>query len=124
MTTASVDTILVLIAPELASKPQQTRYDMITLATAMTSFGCGTTRDMAIAYLAAHMLTVSGRSGIAGQVTSEKEGELARSYGSVSDASGEGAGYALTSYGQEYLRMMNSIILTPITRQWVPDNGC
>lgn len=123
MSTASVDTILVIIAPETGTKfSQPQRYAVIEIATTMVGFGCGTTKDVAIAYLSAHMLTVSGRNGVAGQVTSEKEGELARSYGSISDAAG--TGFNLTSYGQEYLRMMNSNILTPITRQWVPDNGC
>lgn len=76
-----------------------------------------------IAYLVAHLLKrsgaaagVSGGSSQAGTVSSEKVGELQRSYAtpSVSSASAEDALLATTSYGIEYLRLRRQILVTPM----------
>ena len=124
MSTASIDDTLLIIAPWASSVAQATRYATIEIATALTSFGCDQ-RDIAIAYLAAHMLSLADpeRNGAAGQVTSETEGDLSRSYGSVSGTSNNPY-YAQTSYGMQYEQMMRSNIMTPITRQWTGDGCC
>ena len=123
MSTESIDATLLIIAPWASSVAQATRYATIEIATALTSFGCAQ-RDIAIAYLSAHMLSLAsaGRNGAAGQVTSEAEGDLSRSYGSVGGTTTDPY-YAQTSYGLQYQQMMKSNILTPITRQWTGD-GC
>jgi len=60
--------------------------------------------------------TTSG-SGTGGQITSEREGDLARSY-----ASGAGGGYTVdeldsTQYGQELKRLMKACIFMPMNRR-------
>lgn len=76
-----------------------------------------------IAYLVAHLLKrsgtatgVSGGSSQAGTVSSEKVGELQRSYAApnLSGSSGEDALLSTTSYGIEYLRLRRQILITPM----------
>jgi len=110
----SIDDVLLDIAPEFSSTDSSKRARFIGYASAEVAFG-GASKDLATAYLAAHMLTLSGRRGTAGQVTSETEGSLSRSYGSV----GGPAGYNQTGYGQEYLRLMRSCVIAPMTRAGV-----
>ena len=122
MTVASIDAILILIAPEFAATLQATREVFINLAIAQVgTFSCNASvYDLAVANLAAHMLSISTRRGGSGQITSETEGSLSRSFGAVANASGFGA----TSYGAEYLRLVSAFILTPMTRQRVIDGSC
>lgn len=125
MSVATVDAILIAIAPEFASTLQATREIFINLALAQVgSFSCNETiLDLARANLAAHMLTVSTRRGASGQISSETEGSLSRSFGSVSNSrtqgGGNSTGYEVTSYGAEYMRLVNSFVITPVTRQYV-----
>ena len=57
--------------------------------------------DEVVAYTAAHILTVAGRSGSGGAIASETEGSLSRSFA----AGGDGAGLGSTSYGLEVKRL-------------------
>ena len=80
--------------------------------------------DMAIGYVAAHLLTKaappgSGSSTIpGGEVTQEKVGDLTRTYSSTaaggsSTTSGAGA-YNSTRYGREFNTMMRGLVITPM----------
>lgn len=113
----TVDAILIDIAPEMATLPTGTRARWIGYATPQVGFGSGDMKDMAIAYLAAHMYTVSvsTRRTIGGQVLSETEGQLSRTFGKVTD----GQELAQTGYGQEYLRLAKMLTINPMTRLWM-----
>jgi len=68
----------------------------------------GGKREQAVAYLAAHILTVGEIGGAAaGPVTSEREGDLARSYG----VSAGGGGLETTAYGREFQAIRQECIL-------------
>lgn len=118
----SIDTILVDIAPEMASVDPATRARLIGYATLQVGFKCKPDiKNLAIAYLTAHNYTLSQRVGTAGMVMSEKEGDLARNFGGVIN---DGTGLGSTSYGNEYLRLKKSFILSPRTRQINSNNDC
>lgn len=74
----------------------------------------GSIADLGVAYLAAHLLTVSARggSGAAGPVTSESVGSVSRSFGSSSSQAGSGS-LDSTSYGREHLRLRGLLSMTP-----------
>jgi len=57
-------------------------------------------RDVVIANMAAHILTIGARGGAGGAITSEAEGALSRSYGATKTD-----GLGATSYGQEVMRL-------------------
>lgn len=69
--------------------------------------------ELAVAYLAAHMLTIARRSeeggpagGGSGPVTSERAGEVSRQYGQMSvTGKGDLAYYNTTPFGMEFLRI-------------------
>lgn len=108
----SIDTILSDIAPEFDSVSSEKRARFIGYASEEVKFG-GVSKDRATALLAAHMLSMAARTGgAAGQVTSETEGSLSRSYGSV----GGQNGYSQTGYGQEFLRLLKSCNMGMMTR--------
>lgn len=65
--------------------------------------------DEGVKLMTAHIIALSSRGGNAGAVTSEKVGDLERSYGKV----GEGS-LQSTSYGQEFDRVMRSLIVSPM----------
>lgn len=61
-------------------------------------------RDLAVAYLSAHLIELSKRGGSAsGAITSESEGQLRRSYGAASESL-----LSATPYGLEYLRILRN----------------
>ena len=118
----SIDTILLDIAPEMSSVDASVRARLITYSTYQVGFKCNTDiKNLAIAYLTAHNYTLSQRAGAGGNITSEKEGDLARSFGGqVSDPTGLNS----TSYGMEFLRLKRMFILNPRTRQVNSSNDC
>lgn len=62
--------------------------------------------------ISCHLITIANRGGTGGAVTSERVGELARSYG---QASGNGTDeMASTSYGQQFLMLRKTLLFTPI----------
>ncbi len=65
----------------------------------------------------------SGGSGVAGSVKSEKEGDLARSYGMSESVSKGDADLSQTSYGLELLRLRGALFFKPRTRMYDPDAG-
>lgn len=68
--------------------------------------------DVARAYLAAHLLATVGRGGTgpSGPVTSERVGDLARTYAAPA---GGGSPYSSTAYGQEFERLRRSVLCSP-----------
>lgn len=94
---AAVD-LIQIVAPELAGNANLN--GAITMAEGQVAANhCQ--RESAVAYLAAHILTIAGRGGTGGAVTSETEGSLSRSFGSTGSTDGLGS----TSYGQEVQRL-------------------
>lgn len=67
--------------------------------------------DDAVCYLAAHLLAMADRSGIGGAVSSEKVGDLSRSYSSKE--TGGQPSLQSTSYGQLYYDLMLSCRKSP-----------
>jgi len=94
-----------LLAPGYASTSDATATQWITIAAMFVPTGCLTAEgyNMAQALYAAHLLTLSPSSGVvAGPVTSEKEGDLSRSYGSTK---GDDSVLGSTPYGLQYIDM-------------------
>ena len=93
-----------LLAPEFASVADATVQQWLSVAGNLASTGCldAERAAMARALYAAHLLSLSTRSGQGGlgPVTSEEEGDLQRSYGGLK---GGDTYMGQTSYGQQYL---------------------
>ena len=99
-----------LLAPEFASVADATVNQWLSVAGNLVNVGSLDTERaaMARALYAAHMLSLTTRSGqggaaALGPVTSEKEGDLQRSYGGVK---GGDTYMGQTSYGQQYIELM------------------
>ena len=123
----AIDTALQIItvrAPQYASDPRIS--DLISLSTLQTGDCFGTKKQLAIALRVMHWLAMEARnggdggsstsgSGAAGMIKSEKEGDLARSYGSggFSDTKSD---LVSTAYGQELLSLMRQCFFKPRTR--------
>ena len=99
----------------------QALLDIANLSVSQKVWGSAYAPGMA--YLVAHLLKrsgaaigVSGGSSNAGTVSSEKVGELPRSYSAPggSGSSGEDAFLSTTSYGMEYLRLRRQLLVTPM----------
>lgn len=109
----TVDAKLTLIAPELDSLTQQERDDTIALSELQVGAdfcGGGELRELAVAYLTAHSLTLRARAGNAGAVGSVSEGDLSITYRSAGGATGL-EGLSTTSYGQEYERLKRQCVI-------------
>ena len=96
-----------LLAPEFASVADATVNSWLTMAGNLIAVGCldAERAAMARALYAAHLLSLSTRSGqcgaaAMGPVTSEKEGDLQRSYGGLK---GGDTILGSTTYGQQYI---------------------
>lgn len=90
--------LIPIIAPELVGNCNL--YGAIEMAEDQIAAGhCK--RTQAVAYLAAHILTIAGRGGTGGAVTSETEGSLSRGYA----VTGAGTRLDSTSYGIEFQRL-------------------
>ena len=99
----------------------QALLDIANLSVSQKVWGSAYAPGMA--YLVAHLLKrsgaatgVSGGSSNAGTVSSEKVGELQRSYSAPggSSSSGEDSLLSTTSYGMEYLRLRRQLLVTPM----------
>lgn len=71
----------------------------------------GAKADFGQTLLAAHLLTMSNRGGSGGAVTSEKVGDLSRSYGNPDM---DGTTYSATSYGQMFMQLLKTLDTTPL----------
>ena len=87
--------------------------DMIELAeTRLSTDTFGDNYNEAVALLVLHMYAVNGRSGSGGPITSEKEGQLSRSFGAAASSGALGD----TSWGRELERLTRSLVFGPRTR--------
>jgi len=114
--------IITLRTPQFTSDPRLT--DMITLATNQTGDEFGDCKNNAIALRVMHWLTKeaihggsSTNSGVqnSGQIISEKEGDLSRSYGKVEQSSKHGD-LSTTAFGVELIGLMDSCLFLPRKR--------
>ena len=101
--------ILAAIAPEIADDDAAPVH--IALAEEQTGTVYRDMRAYAVALLAAHTLTLAGRRGTSGAVTSAREGELQLQYGQRQDASRLDA----TSHGQELERLRRQYVFAART---------
>ena len=99
--------LLEIIAPDLATLSNK---DGALLIADSQAPQCKN-RDLAIAYLAAHILATSKTNG-AGAVSGMSEGSLSLSFAT----SGNSNSLSSTSYGNEYLRLTSACIFTARTR--------
>jgi hypothetical protein len=100
--------ILPTIAPELTGD----RSAVIALAEMQIKPGlCGEKRPVLVAYLAAHIATIAGRSGASGGVSGMTEGALSVQFGGASKD-----GLNATSYGAEYDRLSRACVFAAGTR--------
>lgn len=108
--------ILFEIAPELAVEPLHRVDTFIGLAAARISASVfGKVYPQAVAYLTAHLMSVSARAqssgagGAAGPVTSASTGGVSVSYGqATAHVSLADSALSTTAYGLEYLALRNS----------------
>lgn len=112
---AAVD-LIPIVAPELVANANLA--GAITIAEGQIAAGhCQ--RELAVAYLAAHILTMSKRAGSAGTVTSKTEGSLSIGYGAQSVMGALGA----TSYGQELSRINRLCYGMAARTGWIKDSA-
>ena len=109
----SIDSKLIIIAPEMKSLDIAFRAELINIAKLQVNFGTAEIKQLATAYLAAHIYTLSLRNGASGYVASEKEGDLSRNFMNTVTA----GSYGSTSYGMEFQRLLNMNIIGARTRQ-------
>ncbi len=73
--------------------------------------------DLAVTYLAAHMLSVSaetsGGSAISQIVVSEKVGDLQRAYQNTESTTADPSSLSRTRYGTEFLRLRRECVTSP-----------
>jgi hypothetical protein len=109
----------ILTARAPCYKPSAGIVTLLTLAEAETSTAYGTHRPTAVALLTLHWLALQerGKGGSAGQLTSESEGDLSRTYAAPVAGSSSDGSLSSTSWGQELLRLRRGCILGIRTRQ-------
>jgi len=72
----------------------------------------GDNYNEAVALLVLHMYEISDRGGAGGSITSEREGQLARSFAAAASP----MAWASTSWGQELIQLTRSLAFFPRTR--------
>lgn len=101
----ATETILDSIAPQFVGRADKAVF--ISMATEQSNSSYfGTMYSYAVAYLAAHLMTLSStaRNGSAGAESSKSEGQLSVSYATISSDNSLNS----TWYGQEYMRLRRS----------------
>ena len=108
--------IITIRAPAFASEPNIN--DLIAQAELEVGQCQGDLRNKAVALIVMHWIALSKRDptgNSSGTIKSEKEGDLARSYGSVSTKETDNY-YGQTTWGLEYLRLLDSTMILPRNR--------
>ena len=109
--------IITLRAPDFATEPNID--DLTAQAGLEVSDTCfGDLKNKAIALIVMHWIALSKRDPegtTTGSIKSEKEGDLARSYGSSGSTTGDPY-YSQTAWGLEYLRLLSQSIIGPRNR--------
>ena len=107
----TITEIVVLRNPALSGDSRLT--SMIELAeTRLQECTFGDNYNEAVALYVLHMYEVSDRSGSGGPITSEKEGQLSRSFGATASSGALGD----TSWGRELERLTKSLHVFPRNR--------
>jgi len=110
----------IIVARAPCYKPSANIYALINLAESQTSqTAYGTQRASAVALLTLHWLALQerGKGGAAGQVVSESEGDLSRSYAQPTAGTSSDGGLTSTAWGQELTRLRRSCFIGHRTRQ-------
>lgn len=106
----TAESLLLIVAPEFTGVDAS---GAISVAEMQIADGlCGDKRPLLVAYLAAHILTMSKRGGDVGAVTGLKEGQLSINYGSTGTTGSLGQ----TGYGAEYDRLSRACVFAARTR--------
>lgn len=105
---ADAATLFATIAPDLSGSDVSGAIDVAEMQIADGL--CGDKRPLLVAYLAAHIITLSKRGGASGGVSALREGQLSINYG------GSGDGLHATSYGAEYDRLSKGCTFAARTR--------
>jgi hypothetical protein len=108
--------------PQYGDPPlAQARVELLIADAELEVNACswGTLQKRAVGLLAAHFCELAvrgdgGSSGATGSIKSEKVGELAVSYNGVSGGGSDLTGYDATVWGVEYIRLRNTLPLTPV----------
>lgn len=112
----TITEIVVLRKPSLSGDSRLT--SMIDLAeTRLNECTFGDNYNEAVALYVLHMYEQSDRNGSGGPITSEKEGQLSRSFGATASSGSLGD----TSWGRELERLTKSLHLLPRNRMM---SGC
>lgn len=109
----TIDSTLLIIAPEHSAVSESDRAAAIALAEKRVGSAFGDLREQAIAYLTAHILTVSQRAGSGGSVRMKKEGDLQIMY---ADPASKNAALGQTAYGMEFEQIRKMKIMGARTR--------
>lgn len=110
----SVADKLQIVAPEFNGADNSGMIDIAELQVATNLCGGGERRDLIVAYLAAHMLTIANRKlGAAGEIKTMSEGRISIAY---ENGTTDRAGLSSTSYGREYMRLISSCIFSMTIR--------
>lgn len=118
--TTSLEWIL-QIAPEIVATDEKKNL-FIAMAqdeVCPTIFGNAEKYNMAVAYYAAHLLSLSAQDGSSsrGALTMEKEGDLQRSYANTSSES-------TVASSTQYLDQYNRLIAARTPLFYINSNGC
>lgn len=109
------------IAPEIIATNDKKNLFIAMAQDEVSSclFGNADKYNMAVAYYAAHLLSLAGQDGSSskGALTMEKEGDLMRSYSNTSSAS---TGASSTQYLDQY----NRLIAVRVPAFYINGNGC
>jgi hypothetical protein len=122
MATGTAQQIIAVKSPNFAADPRLS--DFVVLAADFVSQSAyGTKYQHALALVVLHWLTLdalqggsssSSGSGIGGGIKSEKEGDLARTFGSPSSSANTDDGYWMsTVFGQELVSLRSRCVFTP-----------
>lgn len=102
------------IAPELAGESEPRIDIFIEIAEGRNAESVwGDLWEKAVALDACHELTMANRSGAGGPINNQKVGDVSVGYGSFKSGKND-VPYDLTSYGQMYLNLRKTILVTPI----------
>lgn len=111
---------MTLRAPAFSLDPQVSDY--LEQAELETGTNYGDLRNKAVFLLAAHWMALAARGGggsssAPGAIKSEKEGDLARSYGAIGTGGDIDLFLSQTTWGVELYNLQRSCFILPRTRQ-------
>ena len=116
----SIEEILLAIAPEFSGL-DNTAIIAIANSLIAPSF-CGDNRNTLVAYRAAHMIDVAQKyAGSSGGISTVTEGGASISYGNSKGGTKGANGFSDTSYGRQYLELLNTCGIPIRTRVRLED---